>query len=108
MLGNVGFTIMSEPLDAAKQNDVVTYGVSLARAVSPRAELVGEINGRWSTRNGVAPVGTESRAIARLGGRYTRGPIRLDGAALFGLTSIDPSVGMTVGLTFVFAAFSLQ
>lgn len=70
VVGNVGFTIMSEPLDAAKQNEVVTYGASVAGALARQVELVGEINGRWSTRSGTAPPGTETRGVVKLGGRY--------------------------------------
>src|SRR6202043_251172 len=33
VVANSGFTILSEPLDAAKQNDVVTYGLSLTRSI---------------------------------------------------------------------------
>jgi hypothetical protein len=106
VVGNAGFTIMSEPLDAAKQNDVVTYGVSLAHTLLRNAELVGEVNGRWSTRHGIAPVGTESRGIVKVGARYALGSSRLDAAVLFGVTSIDPSVGVMAGFTYVFRAFS--
>jgi hypothetical protein len=106
VVGNAGFTIMSEPLDAAKQNDVITYGVSVAHALLPKAQIVGEVNGRWSTRHGTAPVGTESRGIVKVGGRYALGSIRLDAAVLFGETSIDPSVGVMAGFTYVFRAFS--
>jgi hypothetical protein len=104
---NLGFTIMSEPLNPAKQNDVITYGVSLAQQIGHGAALVGEVNGRWSTRNGIAPIGTESRGIATAGGRYTIGSSRLDAAAFVGLTPIDPTIGVKVGWTYVFTAFSL-
>jgi hypothetical protein len=107
VVSNAGFTIMSEPLDAAKQNDVVIYGVSLANALSRQLEAVAEVNGRWSTRHGIAPVGTESRGTAKVGGRVAVGSIRLDASVLFGLTSIDPSIGVTVGVTYTFTAFSL-
>ena len=107
VVSNAGFTIMSEPLDAAKQNDVLTYGVSLAHDVSHRAALFAEVNGRWSTRNGPAPVGTESRGTAKVGGRYTVESIRLDAAVVFGMTSIDSPVGLTAGFTYSFRAFSL-
>src|SRR5712692_2109629 len=33
VVSNVGFTIMSEPLNSMKQNDVVTYGLSLDRVL---------------------------------------------------------------------------
>jgi hypothetical protein len=106
VVGNLGFTIMSEPLDAAKQNDLLTYGLSLARPLIGRTELVAEITGRWSTRNGIAPVGTESRSAAKLGARYAVGAIRVDAAALLGLTSIDPDIGLTVGVSYSFKAFA--
>jgi hypothetical protein len=108
VVGNVGLTIMSEPLDATRQNDVLTYGLSLARQIRRDAELVGDINGRWSTRNGIPPVGTESRGTVTLGGRYKRGSTRVDAAAFIGLTSIDPTIGVKIGLTYVFTAFSLH
>jgi hypothetical protein len=107
VVGNVGLTIMSEPLDAAKQNDMLTYGLSLAHTIRHDVELVGDVNGRWSTRNGIPPIGTESRGTVTLGGRYTRGSTRLDAAAFIGLTSIDPTVGVKIGVTYVFTAFSL-
>jgi hypothetical protein len=106
VVGNGGFTIMSEPLDAAKQNDVLTYGLSVAQRVRRDVDLVADINGRWSTRSGVAPIGTESRGIVTLGGRYTRGSTRFDAGAIIGLTSIDPTIGVTIGVTYVFTAFS--
>jgi hypothetical protein len=107
LVANAGLTIMSEPLDAAKQNDVMTYGFSIARPLVSHAEVVAEINGRWSTRSGVAPIGTESRGLIRVGGRYRLGAIRLDAAALFGVRSIDPDVGVTIGLSYLFRAFTL-
>ena len=107
LVGNIGFTIMSEPLDAAKQNDLLTYGASVTRTLGGPAEIVGEINGRWSTRSGVAPIGTESRGTIKVGGRYNLGAVRFDAAILWGVTSIDPTVGITAGVTYLFTAFSL-
>jgi hypothetical protein len=107
VVGNGGITIMSEPLDAAKQNDVVAYGASMSLALSRRTDLVGEVNGRWSVRRGIPPVGTESRGIVKAGLRQAFAPFYLDAAALFGVTSIDPSAGFTVGVTFTFKAFSV-
>jgi hypothetical protein len=107
VVGNIGWVIMSEPLDAAKQNDVLSYGLSVARAVTDRSEVVAEINGRASTRNGVAPIGTESRGLLKLGGRFTQGPVRLDAGLFFGLHGIDPTIGVTAGVTYVFNAFTL-
>jgi len=108
LVGNGGFMIMSQPLDAGKQNDVVIYGGSLTVAGSHHTDLVGEINGRWSVRQGEPPVGTESRGLAKVGFRHTHGPLQIDAAALFGVTSIDPTAGFTVGLSYTFKAFSLE
>jgi len=51
---------------------------SLLRRRKPEAELVGEFNGRVSTRKGDAFPGTESRGLLKLGGRYTRGMLRVE------------------------------
>jgi hypothetical protein len=107
LVGNLGYVIMSEPLDGTRQNDLLAYGFSFARAVTNRTEIVGEINGRASVRDGVAPVGTESRGLLKLGGRFTQGPVRFDAAIFFGLNSVDPTAGFTAGATYVFNAFSL-
>ena len=68
--------------------------------------MVGEVNGRVSTRSAPFP-GTESRGILKIGGRYTHGPLRFDTGVFFGLTTIDPTVGVTAGFTYVFNAFTV-
>jgi hypothetical protein len=98
--------ILADPTRGDRQNDVVTYGLSFARAVTQQAEFVGEVNGRISTRAGEAFPGTESRGTLKFGTRYTRGSLRLDAGALVGLTSVDPTVGLTAGFTYVFDAFT--
>jgi hypothetical protein len=104
---NLGAGILADPTVGNRQNDVFTYGVSLARALTQEAELVGEINGRASTRSGEAFPGTENRAILKFGGRYTRGTVRLDAGVFFGLTTFDPTIGFTLGATYVFNAFTV-
>jgi hypothetical protein len=105
VVGNFGLGILGDPTRGDRQNDVLLYGLSFARALTQRAEVVGEINGRLDTRNGEPPPGTESRGIGRFGARYTIGSWRADGAVLFGLTSHDPSIGLAGGFTYVFNAF---
>ena len=104
VVGNVGLGILSDPTRGDRQNDVLTYGFSLARAFAEGAEIVGEINGRQSTRSGGPLPGTESRAIMMFGLRYTRNTVRFDGGLFSGFTSRDPQVGLTGGLTWVFAS----
>jgi len=106
-VGTGGVMIMSEPLNASKQNDVLTYGGSVRVAMSHHTDALGEISGWWSVRHGIPPVGTESRGIATIGGRYTHGPVQLDAGAMFGVTSIGPGAGVTVGVRYTFRAFSL-
>jgi hypothetical protein len=107
IVGNAGLAILGDPTRGDRQNDVITYGVSFARALTNAAEVVGEINGRLDTRKGDPPPGTESRGMARFGARYTIGTWRADMALLFGLTSHDASFGVTGGFTYVFDAFQV-
>jgi hypothetical protein len=104
IVSNLGLGILSDPTRGDRQNDVLTYGFSLARAVVQGTEIVAEINGRASTRRGTPPPGTESRATMTFGLRHTRGTIRVDTGFFTGFTSRDPRVGVTGGLTWVFEA----
>jgi hypothetical protein len=107
VVGNLGLGILGDPTRGDRQNDVLTYGFSLARALTQAAEIVGEINGQIDTAEGVAPPGTGSRGHVRLGARYTVGGWRGDVAVLLGVTSRDPSIGFAAGFTYVFNAFTL-
>ena len=107
VVGNIGFGILSDPTDGNRQNDVLAYGVSFARAMTQSTEVVGEVNGRVSVRSGEPFPGTETRGLLKLGGRYTYGSWRIDGGVYFGLTTIDPTIGFTAGFTYVFNAFTL-
>jgi hypothetical protein len=106
--GNFGFAILPDPVRGDRQNDVLNYGLSVARAVANGVEIVGELNGRLNTRSGEPPIGTESRSMMRVGGRVTRGPVRADGALLIGITDQDPSWGFSAGVTWVFRGFTVQ
>lgn len=109
VVGNVGLGVMPDPVQGNRQSDVLVYGLSLARAVHEGVEIVGEINGRANFRNAVEDrfPGTETRAQMRVGGRVTRGPVRLDGGVIIGMTSRDPQFGLTAGLTWVFRGFEV-
>ena len=107
-VGNFGLGILPDPVDGNRQNDVLTYGASVARAVRQGLEVVGELNGRLDTRGGDPPIGTESRGAFRVGGRATKGTVRVDAGVIFGLTSRDPSIGFTAGATWVFKGFTIK
>jgi hypothetical protein len=107
IVGNVGLGILSDPTNGNRQNDVLLYGVSFARAITNAAEVVGEVYGRANTRGAGPLPGTESRSIVRMGLRYTYGGLRGDAALLLGATNNDPGVGFTAGFTYVFNAFQV-
>jgi Putative MetA-pathway of phenol degradation len=106
-VGNAGLGILGDPTRGDRQNDVLLYGASIARALRQGLEVVGEINGRANTRGGDAPPGTDSRATFRVGGRYTYGTVRVDAGLLLGTTSRDPDWGFTIGATWVFKGYTV-
>ena len=106
-VGNAGLGILADPVRGDRQNDVLTYGMSVARAVRQGLEVVGEVNGRLDTRDGDPPVGLESRGALRIGGRFTKSTVRIDGGLIVGITSRDTSIGFTAGLTWVFKGFTI-
>jgi hypothetical protein len=108
VVGNAGVAILGDPTASVpEQNDLLTFGVSVARAMTTAAEIVGEVNGRLNLANGDPDPGSENRAVMRLGGRYTRGAMRVDAGVLLGMTSRDPEIGLTAGFTWVLDAFKL-
>jgi hypothetical protein len=106
-VGNAGLGILSDPIRPARQSDVLPYGFSVARAVAEGLEVVGEVNGHVQFADDFPSPGAESRATFRAGGRYTRGPGRVDAGILIGTTRHDPGFGFTVGYTHVFTAFTV-
>ena len=53
-------------------------------------------------------MGTESRSLVRIGGRLTRGTVRIDAGILLGITARDPVFGFTAGATYVFKGFTVK
>jgi hypothetical protein len=106
-VGNIGLGILGDPTRGDNQNDVLLYGISVARAIREGIEVVGELNGRSNTRSGEPPIGTDNRAVIRLGARLTRGTVRIDSAVLLGITTTDPGFGFTAGATWVFKGFTV-
>jgi len=104
---NLGVGILADPTRGDRQNDVLTYGVSFARAATSSTEVVGELNGRAHVGGDIPPPGTDSRSVFRIGARHTRGTVRADAALLFGITRRDPTIGVAAGVTYVFNAFQV-
>jgi len=105
IVGNLGLGILGDPTRGDAQNEVLAYGLSLARALTDQTEIVGEVNGRAHVAGGTPPAGTESRSALRFGARYTSGMLRVDGGIIVGLTTRDPGFGFLAGATYVFDAF---
>ena len=106
VVGNVGLAILGDPTQPAAQDDLLIYSLSVARAISTGAEVVGEFIGRTKFSEHATP-GADDRGLLRFGLRYTRSGVRFDGGLLLGLSPRDPEVGVTAGVTWVFNAFRL-
>lgn len=107
LVANAGVAIVGDPVVAARQEDLLTFGMSLAGRLGRGFELVSEYNGRMNLAASSPVPGTENRGVARAGLRFSRGSVRLDAAALMGATSTDLDLGATAGLTWVFRAFQM-
>ncbi len=106
VVANIGVTMIGKPTEAVAQDDLLIYSLSVARAISQSAEVVGEFVGRANFANIVTP-GAEDRGLLRFGMRYTMSGVRVDGGVLIGLTPRDPEIGLTGGFTWVFNAFNV-
>lgn len=102
--GNLGVGILSAPLERFQQNDVLIYGLAGLYPVTARVDLVGEVNGRATTRQRT-PLGTESQGQARLGLRLRAGGLRWDLAGVKGFTSFSPTTGVVFGVSFDLPGF---
>lgn len=106
VVANIGMLMIGRPTEAVAQDDLLIYGLSVARAISQSTELVGEFVGRANFAELVTP-GAEDRGLVRFGARYTKSGVRVDAGVTLGLTSYDPAIGFTGGLTWVFNAFKV-
>jgi hypothetical protein len=106
VVANIGMLMLGNPTRQAAQDDLLIYSLSVARALSQRAEVVGEFVGRANFANIVTP-GAEDRGLLRFGTRYTIGTVRFDAGILLGLTPRDPEIGFTGGFTWVFNAIHI-
>ncbi|MEP7149910.1 MAG: hypothetical protein ABI857_13605 [Acidobacteriota bacterium] len=103
--GNIGLGIMNAPLANFTQNDVILYGLAGIFGLTDRINLVSEVNGRYSSRSGAAPLGTESVGQFRVGTQIRASGLRFDTAAVFGLTKFSPRSGVTFGVTYLSPVF---
>ena len=65
VVGNAGVAILGDPTATVpEQNDLLTFGLSVARAMTTSTELVGEINGRFNAAEDTDPGAREPRRVA--------------------------------------------
>lgn len=98
LMGNLGLGILQSPTELFSQNDVLLYGAAFRYRVAPRFRIVGEVNGRYSTRT--PPPGTEDLSEARLGFQLDAAGLHWDAAGAFGLTRWSPRTGVVFGVTY--------
>ncbi|QQS45054.1 MAG: transporter [Acidobacteriota bacterium] len=99
VFGNLGLGILTAPVDPFTQNDVLLYGLAATWTVNDRLTMVGEVNGRYSTRNNT-PLGTESDGAARIGARIRAAGLMWDIAGIRGLHRDSTRGGITFGVTY--------
>jgi len=100
LFGNLGIGILTAPLEAFTQNDVLLYGLAGIFRVHKNFNIAAEVNGRANTRGGAAPLGTESQSEARLGMQLKASGLRFDFAGIAGLSEFSPRSGVTFGVTY--------
>ena len=105
VFGNLGLGILTSPLSATTQNDVLLYGLAGIYTLNDRVNLVGEVNGFHSTRTR-APLGTEDFGEARLGAQIKALGLRWNAAGIFGVTKRAPKTGFSIGFTYDWDAFT--
>jgi hypothetical protein len=105
VFGNLGVGILTAPLQATSQNDVLLYGLAGIYSATDRVNIVGEVNGFHSTRKS-APLGTEDFSEARLGAQIRALGVRWFAAGIFGTSKRAPKTGLTMGLTYDWDAFN--
>ncbi len=93
--GNIGLTLLGDPLDGGAQDDLLTYGLAFLCPLNTRFNLVGE----WNGRAGPGGVGTEEQSLLRVGAQIKAAGFYWDAGVAAGLEETDPSWGLLVGLS---------
>ena len=106
VFGNLGLEILQAPNALFSQNDVLIYGGAFKYPIHRWVDLVGEVNGLYSSRSANnALIGTQSTGQARLGLQITAGGFTWDLAGIRGLNKYDPRSGFTFGVSKDFHLF---
>jgi hypothetical protein len=106
LIGDLGIEILQAPNALFTQNDVLMYGAGFSYPIHKRVNLVGEVNGLYSSRSiNDALIGTQSTGQGRLGLQINLGGFTWDLAGIRGINKYDPRSGFTFGVTKEFHLF---
>jgi hypothetical protein len=106
VFGNLGLEILQAPNALFTQNDVLMYGGAFKYPILRQVNLVGEVNGLYSSRSiNNNLIGTQSTGQARVGLQITAGGFTWDLAGIRGLNKYDPRSGFTFGISKDFRLF---
>lgn len=109
VFGNLGLEILQAPSALFTQNDVLLYGGAFRYPIFRNVNLVGEVNGLYSSRSiNDALIGTQSTGQARVGLQITVAGFTWDIAGVRGLNKFDPSSGFTFGVSKDFRLFDFN
>jgi hypothetical protein len=101
LVGNAGVALLSDVLQGSLQHDAFVGSVSVAYALRPSIDLIGEVAGRQVLFVDRPPIGAEPHGQVRAATRYTRGRWRADAGLIIGTTRQDPDLGVSFGLTWI-------
>ena len=106
VFGNLGLEILQAPNALFTQNDVLMYGGAFRYPILRNVNLVGEVNGLYSSRSiNDALIGTQSTGQARVGLQISVAGFTWDLAGVRGLNKYDPRSGFTFGISRDFRLF---
>ena len=109
VFGNLGLEILQAPNALFTQNDVLMYGGAFRYPILRNVNLVGEVNGLYSSRSiNDALIGTQSTGQARVGLQISVAGFTWDLAGVRGLNKYDPSSGLTFGVSKDFRLFDFN
>jgi len=101
LVGNAGVALLSDVVQGSLQHDAFVGSVSVAYALRPSIDLIGEVAGRQVLFVDQPPIGAEPRGQVRAASRYTRGRWRADAGLIIGTTRQDADLGVSFGLTWI-------
>jgi len=98
LFGNGGLGVLDDTVNAALQQDVLTYGIAALARLNSRTSAAAEWNGLFNPLDNPSP-GAEDRGQVRLGLQIQAAGGRWDIAGTAGTTPWDHRLGLVFGFT---------